>query len=121
MNFFNNDSLRAASPRPRRFQKLSHDSLLVVVGFLLILNLAAPSVAYAQLHGAQINKTVLNLTDPTPPLHFRIGDTSRVTITVMNLDQFGDSFRITGLTDVVHFATGDFVTNLTPRMFLVGT
>jgi len=60
-----------------------------------------------QFHGAAILKTPVGPDGVTP--NARVGDTVRATITVMNMDDFGDTITITNIFDIVHHASGDAI------------
>src|SRR5438309_8833892 len=86
--------------------------------FALTLSIASIFCAssQAQFHGGAILKTPLG-PDGTDRAH--VGDTITATITVMNLDDFGDTLTITGIWDTNRHALsagGDMATtNLLPH------
>src|SRR5437879_275025 len=71
---------------------------LLVLGVIL----GAPTVAHA-IHGASINKSCQSV-PPDAVIH--PGDTIKCTITVTNVDTFGDALRIDNIFDSVHHKGG---------------
>lgn len=89
---------------------LSKARLLVAI-LLLTLGFQTPLLAQ-QFHGGAILKTPLG---PNGTSQARVGDTITATITVINLDEFGDSLRLTSIVDRVFHASGTVTSpNLLP-------
>src|SRR6185295_13536171 len=80
----------------RRFEVRS---LWLIGAFFLIAQLLLVKPALAQFPGAVFVKTPLG---PRGTADADVGEKVITSITILNVDAFGDSFRITNLFDVVH-------------------
>src|SRR6266850_2534047 len=86
----------------------SLSSLKLFPAIILLMSAAFSNISYSQdFHGAAILK---NPVGPDGTANAHVGDPITATITVMNLDDFGDTVTITNILDIIHHAGGDVPT-----------